>query len=440
MDARRAASARLRVEPITWKDVVKSSTLLLRAVGTAALLAAFISCSENLDSSGACAVLCPPVGGDVQNITLDAVALDTSVQALAGLGAEPGLLLASRGDTLETRVILRFDSLPTRFLPAGDSTQNIQSVDSAYILFKLDTVSIKGTGPFTIEAYDVDTTANDTSTAAVIALFRPDRFISSQLFSRAELKDSLKYFISNATVLNKIQTTDRLRIGLRLTSPSSAQLLLASAEGNVPGTLSFRATPDTLTARVTAGPRSSTPTDDPVLKAHLSDYTVIVKGPPPGAATDLTVGGLPARRAYIRFNIPSSIIDSATVVRATLVLNQIPNAGPDPSDTLRLLPALVLAGNAVKDPTNAAQIATDIALDTVYVLPGASGPKEVELARAFAIWRTQSADTTARAIVLRSSREGFSAVQVTFNSSSAPAPLRPQLRISYTPRIPLGLP
>ena len=62
------------------------------------------------------------------------------------------------------------------------------------------------------------------------------------------------------------------------------------------------------------------------------------------------------------------------------------------------------------------------------------------LARAFAIWRTQSADTTARAIVLRSAREGFSAVQVTFNSSSAPAPLRPQLRISYTPRIPLGLP
>ena len=38
---------------------------------------------------------------------------------------------------------------------------------------------------------DVDTTANDTSTAAVLALFRPDRFISSQTFGRAELTDSV---------------------------------------------------------------------------------------------------------------------------------------------------------------------------------------------------------------------------------------------------------
>jgi hypothetical protein len=419
---------------------VKSSKLLLRAVGTAALLAAFISCSENLDSSGACAVLCPPVGGDVQNITLDAVVLDTTVQALSGLGAESGLLLASRGDTLETRVILRFDSLPTKFLPSGDTSQAIQSVDSAYILFKLDTLTIKGTGPFTIEAYDVDTTANDTSTAALLPLFRPDRLISSQLFSRAQLTDSLRYFISNSALLNKIQTTARLRIGLRLTAPGSAQLLLAAAESGVPGTLSFRATPDTLTSRITTTPFSSTPTDDPVVKAHLSDYTILVTSPPRGPLTELSVGGMPARRTYIRFNIPSSIIDSATVVRATLILNQIPNAGPDPGDTLRLLPGLVLAGNAVTDPTAASQIATDIALDTVFVVPGASGPKEVELARAFAVWRTQSADTTARAIVLRSAREGLSAVEVTFSSSNAPLALRPQLRISYTPRIPLGLP
>jgi hypothetical protein len=419
---------------------VKSSNLLLRAVGTAALLAAFVSCSENLDSSGACAVLCPPVGGEVQNITLDAVVLDTSVQALAGLGAEPTVLLASRGDTLQTRVILRFDSLPTEFLPTGDTTQAIQSVDSAFILFKLDTLRVKGAGPFTIEAYDVDTTANDTSTAAVAALFRPDRFISSQLFNRAELKDSLKYFISNAALLNKIQTSARLRIGLRLTAPDGAQLLLAAAESGVPGTLSFRATPDTLTPRITVTPFSATPTDDPVVKAHLSDYTIVVTSPPRAPLTDLSVGGLPARRAYIRFDIPSSIIDSATVVRATLILNQIPNAGPDPGDTLRLLPGLVLAGNAVTDPTKAAQIATDIALDTVYVLPGASGPKEVELARAFGVWRTQSADTTARAIVIRSAREGLSAVEVTFSSSNAAAGLRPQLRISYTPRIPTGLP
>jgi hypothetical protein len=419
---------------------LKSSTLLLRAAGTTALLAASVSCTEKLDSSAACAVLCPPVGGAVQNVTLDPVVLDTTVQALAGLGAESGLLLAARGDTLDTRVILRFDSLPTTFVPKGDTLQPIANVDSSYIQLMLDTLSIKGSGPFTIEAYDVDTTANDTSTAAVLALFRPDRLISSRQFARTDLKDTLRYAISNAVVLNKIQNAARLRVGFRLTSPSSAQLLLASAETGFPGTLSFRAVPDTATARISVSVRSLTPTDDPVLRSHLSDYTVVAKGQPPDLSTDLVVGGLPPTRAYLKFDIPLNIIDSATVVRATLILNQVPASGPYVADTLRLLPGLVLAGAAVSDPTRAAQIATDIALDTVFVLPSQPGQISVELARAFAIWRTQAADSTPRAIVLRSAKEGLSPARASFYPNSAPAALRPQLRISYTARIPLGLP
>ena len=117
----------------------------------------------------------------------------------------PTLLLASRGDTLDTRVIIRFDSLPATFLPPGDTARPISSVDSAYIQLRIDTLSIKGGGPYTIEAYDVDTTANDTSTAAIVALFRPDRLISSQTLGSADLKDTTKYFISNAAVLAKIR-------------------------------------------------------------------------------------------------------------------------------------------------------------------------------------------------------------------------------------------
>jgi hypothetical protein len=419
---------------------VKAPSLLVRGIGTAALFAALISCSENLDSSGACAVLCTSVGGDIQNLTLDAVTLDTTVQALAGLGAESGLLLASRGDSLETRVVIRFDSLAETFIPKGDTAQPITSVDSAYIQLQLDTLSIKGTGPFTIEAYDVDTTANDTSTAAILALFRPDRLISSQAYARADLKDTVKFYLSNSVVLNKVQDSARLRVGLKLVSPSSAQLVFASAELGIRPQLSFRATPDTLTAPLTVASLSASPASDPILESHLSDYTVIVKAPPLAPVTDLAVGGIPPRRAYITFNIPANIVDSSNVVRATLILNQIPNPALDPNDTLRLLPGLVLAGTAVQDPTKAAQIATDIALDTVKVLPNGSGPVQVELARAFAVWRTQSADTTIRAIVLRSQQEGLSAVEVSFSSSSAAVGLRPQLRISYTPKVPLGLP
>jgi hypothetical protein len=415
--------------------------LLVRSLASAILFVSFASCSENLDSSGVCSILCPPVGGNVQNITLDAVLLDTTVQALSGLGTENGLFLASRGDTLDTRVIIRYDSLPFDFSPKADTARPITSVDSAFILLHVDTLSIKGTDPVTIEAYDVDTTASDTSATAVLALFRPDRFISSQTFNRADIKDTLRYYISNDTVLSKIQNKAQLRIGLRATGAGSSQMRIISTEGSAPPTLSFRATPDTATAALTESPFSRTPADEAIIAFHLSDYTLIAKGPPPGSPSDLNVGGLPPRRVYVRFNIPLNIIDSATVVRATLLLNQLPNPLLDPTDTVLILPSLVLAGKAVTDPTKAAQIVADVTLDTLRIMPGGSGLKEVELARAFTIWRTQSPDTVPRAIVLKTLNEGDSPLEIRFSSSEeVVALLRPRLRISYTSRVPLGIP
>ena len=399
------------------------------------------SCSENLDSTGVCDVLCTQIGGAVQNITLDAVLVDTTVQALSGLGTEPALLLASRGDTLDTRVVIRFDSLPATFVPAGDTAQPIASVDSAYIQLMLDTTTIKGTDPVTIEAYDVDTTANDTSSAAVLALFRPDRFISSQTFLRAELTDTLKYFISNAAVLARIQSGAALRVGLRAVSVGSSQLRFISTEGSFGPRMFFRATPDTATAPLTVLPFSKTPVGEAILAGNLSDYTLIAKAPPPAPPSVLAVGGLPARRVYIMFDIPSNIIDSSTIIRATLLLNQLPNTGIDPTDTVAFLPQVVLAGKAVTDPAKAAQIIGSISIDTLRLRPGDSGPANVELASAFIVWRTVKPDTLPRAIVLKSVSEGNSPLELRFSSSEdVVAALRPRLRISFTSKVPLRLP
>ena len=383
----------------------------------------------------------PSGGGETQTIILDAaVTLDTTVQALSGLGAEPSLFLASRGDTLDTRVIIRFDSLPPTFAPSGDTVQPITSVDSAYIRLEIDTLSIKGDGPFTIDAYDVDTTANDTSTAAILALFRPDRFITSQVFARSALKDTVRYYIPNATVLDRIQNGTHLRVGLRVSAATSSQIRIGSAEGGVTPLLLFRATPDTATKPLTVFPLSTTPADEPIVASHLSDYTIVAKGPPPAPPSVLAVGGLPPHRVYIRFDIPSSIIDSTTVVRATLLLNQLPNPLLDPTDTVLILPQLVFAGKVVTDPAKATQIASDISGDTLLVFPGGSGEKNVELARAFTVWHTESPDSLPRAIVLKTLNEGNSPLEIRFSSSEDVSALRPRLRISYTSRVPLRVP
>ena len=420
---------------------MKSSSLLPRLLLIAALFFSISSCSENLDSSGACPLLCPPVGGDVQNTTIDAIVIDTTVQSLSGLGTEPVLLLANRGDTLDTRVVVRFDSLPQTFLPAGDTTQAIVQVDSAYLALMIDTLSIKGEAPVTIEAYDVDTTANDTSTAAVLALFRPDRFISSQTFARADLTDTLKYFISNDVVLSKIQNKLPLRIGLRATGTESSQIRISSTESGFPPLMHFRATPDTTTKPLTVTLLSKTPVGQAIAAANLSDYTVIAKAPPQASPTILAVGGLPPRRVYFRFDIPAKIIDSSTVVRATLLLNQIQNSSLDPTDTVRVLPQVVLAGRVVTDPQKAAQIIANISADTLTLRPGDAGLVNVELARAVTLWHLQKPDTLPRAIVLKPVIEGGTPLEIRFSSSEdVVAALRPRLRISYTRQVPLGLP
>jgi hypothetical protein len=150
---------------------------------------------------------------------------------------------------------------------------------------------------------------------------------------------------------------------------------------------------------------------------------------------------LPARRVYIRFDIPSSIIDSATVVRATLLLNQLPNNELDPADTVSFLPQVVLAGSAVIDPAKAAQIVGNISVDTVHVIAGGSGTISVELAHAFPLWQSQKPDSLPRAIVLKDTHEGNSPLELRFSSSEdVIAALRPRLRISFTTKVPLGLP
>jgi hypothetical protein len=419
---------------------VKAWLISSRLIAAAAAVVVLGSCTEKLDSSGVCAVLCPPLGGAVQNVTIDAIAVDTAVGALSGTGAETRLLLATRGDTLDARIILRFDTLPHTYREGTDTAKLITFVDSAVLRLRLDTLSIKGGIPVTIEAYDVDTTANDTSTAAVLAMFRPDRLIESRTYTRSGLTDSIDYALPNAHVLAKAQSGQRLRIGLRAVSIGISQISFFSEESGLPARLRFRVSADTAIAPYMLTPFSKTPTDDAIVRNNLDDYTIFARRPPQGSPVDLEVGGIPVRRSVFRFDIPSSIIDSSTIIRATLLLNQISNPMLDPTDTVFVLPQISLAGSAVTDPTKAAQLVTALGIDTVKVRPGDSGPVLVELANAFPVWKTLKPSETPRVIVLRSRDEGVSPLQVRFHSLEAAPALRPRLRISFTNEVPLGLP
>lgn len=419
------------------------------AVAIAGILVAtagISACTEKLDGSAACPITCTDETAQIQTVTLDAVASSATVQGGLGIGTQQRMLLSSRGDTLDTRVIIRFDSLPARSrASASDTTTTLISVaDSVYLKLHIDSSAVRANVPVTLSVYDVDTTApNDTSASVLQPLFVPTRLIVAQQFPAGALADSVSIRLPSSVVLAKAQAGQRLRLGLRIGAAGSVSLRVASSEAPVIGpVLSLRTSADTAIKALSLTPYSATPADNRSIAQSLGDFTLVVKGTLPPAAGLIAVGGLPSTRGYLRFNIPSRIVDSSLVIRATLLLTQQASASPNAADTMLVRPLLVLAGPSVTDPAKAAQITADSSqFAALATLPGLSGVREVEIAPAFKYWAGQSDALLPRAISLKSSQEESSPQQALFYSSAASNPAsRPKLRISYTFRARIGIP
>jgi hypothetical protein len=320
----------------------------------------------------------------------------------------------------------------------------VRKVDSAMLLAPIvrDTLH-KPAAPLTIEVYDVDTTATDTVAAVLLPLFRPDRFLGATTFAPESLKDTLRLPISNEAVLDRVTNGKRLRVGFRLVSAKSADLAIRSTQIGSGVTLRFRGSLDTTSAAVTVTPLSRTPAGQAFLSIPLADYAIVAKG---GSTTNpavLSVGGVPARRSYLRFTVPSSIVDSSTVVRASLLLTQRPS-GVDRSDTIHVYPVAVLAAPTVTSVFTALQFlapAGGLGLTTpLLTVPGDSGVKSIEIVALVRTWRGAALDLNPRVVALRSGDEGLSAGGVEFFSMRAAPNLRPRLRLTYVPPTAYGVP
>jgi hypothetical protein len=426
-----------------WMDVLHDWLRPRRAAlaGFFAATATIAACNADLTQSAACPSLCPQQNVEVLDTVFEAVSLDTVLTGVPTLGRETALLLAKRGDTLDTRVILRFDSLTSRALIGGIDSA-IVSIDSAYLQLRVNTAASKVTAPIRIDLFDVDTIAGDTTTAAVLALFRPDRLLGGTTIDTNQVRDSIRVFFDNAKLLAKITAKARLRVGLRLTSAEGAMLSLGASDATQSAILRYDPDPaDTAVKELTVVLRSDTPADQPQTQFDLLDYVVFEKVPAGGPSTVLAVGGLPSRRSFLRFDVPARLLDSATILRATLLLVQAPNRSIDPTDSVLVLPQLVLAGEEVTDLIRAAGLISLAPVDTIRLAPGDSGLRQLEMVAAVSTWSLLSNRfRQQKAIVIRSTVEGSDPFEAWFFSSEAEPALRPKLRLSYALRTNFGIP
>jgi hypothetical protein len=410
-----------------------------------AAAAVFVACDEQLDSGLACPALCPQLETSVRDTTIFAVELDTSIAGFPALGTELELFIASLGDTLETRGVVRYDSLPDTFRHVNTAEDSvIYAVDTgAVIKLRLAANDTLG-GPVTVEVYDVDLNGPDDADPTLAAeAFTPERLLGSRTFAAESLKDSISVPIDPTVLLGKIQSpvpANRLRIGLRVTQSGQARLsTFASNAGGAP-LLVFRPSTDTTVAMLRLGPRSKFPAEESIA-SDFADYLLVTKSPPAPPPGVLRVGGMPGHRAYFRFNIPSSILDSSSVVRATLLLTQRPNPfSPEPNDSTLLQQFAVTSGAAVTDVARALLFLTISTSDSVRLAAADSGVRSFEMIGLVRAWRATTVDRTPRAFALRAATEGHLARQVDFFSNEASVDVRPRLRLTYLPRQPDGLP
>jgi hypothetical protein len=423
--------------------VYEVSDRIVRGALGAALLLVLGACSENVTSSLGCPSLCADESATLRDTVLaGAIVFDTTLTGFPLPGETRELSLVARGDTADVRIITRFDSLPRTFVPPAPQPDSlITRVDSASLIFRIDTAFLKPTIPLTIEAYDVDTTATDTIPQTLLPLFRADKLLGSRTYAVSELTDTLRLALDNGILLQKVQNNQRLRIGLKLSGSQSATLRISGT--SFAPRVRFRVSADTTVLPDTVMLRSKTPENDGAIAASLIMYPLIAKGAlPPPPTTLLALGGLGGARTYMRFNIPSIVIDSVQVIRASLQLTQLPSrftgGGQDVLTTVTLA---VTAGPAITDPFTASQFTAPEGLwpvDTLQLMPSASGARTLEIVNIVRAWRSVDATKSTRALVLRVVEEGSSPGELDFSSTHGASP--PSLRLTYVPRRGFGIP
>jgi hypothetical protein len=422
-------------------------TSRLFRLAAAAVACALAACSEDLETNAGCPILCAGEDLDLRDTTLEvsAVVIDTTLGGFPARGGGLYLLAANSGDTLDARFAVRFDSLPT---PTEE--EPISELDSSSVRIFIDSALSKATAPVTVEVYDVDTTEVDSVTAALLPLFRAERLLGAETFEVADLKDSLTIFLSDSAVLDKIVTGARLRLGFRVTSPEPVRLTVRNSNWpEIFPRLRFDVTPgEPETGRDSVPPRSRTPADDPQIATDFTDYTVVAAGAAAPPADQVGIGGARGRRVYFRFDLPAGLTDSASIIRASLVLTQRPASTYGFDDTLLVVPHVSLASAEITDLARAASITDTLpgvavgafGLPTLRLAPEDTGDVRIEFVNVARFWNSQTKASFPQAIVLRTSSEGRAAVELRFFSTEAAAALRPRIRIVYVPRKDFAIP
>ncbi len=394
-----------------------------------ALLAAVVlaGCQEKLTSPADCPALCP--GGQPQifdEVFTATTGADSSYVGYVQPHQAVTLLVSNGLQGFEERGLVRFlaraDSVSVR------DTLRAYTIDSVAFSF---TVAARDTNLDGVDLllYRVAPTFDSASSFADVA----PAFVPENLIATLHVPDTANTGVVRAVFLgadlSRVQIapadSGKMALGVRIASPTTTGIRLgALAGGSSPifTTYTTLDVPDTGTAKLRT------------LAQSAAFNTYVTEVPQAVDTTLLAVGGAPSARTMLRFTIPRRILDSATIVRATLELTPVAPIAGLPTDPALLQARAVLSDVGAKSPVST--LAGRIPEDT---LEAGAVAVSLEAVRLVELWLGLANRPTALFLSLTPEASSFS--RPVFYSSRAVDPAhRPRLRLSYLLSFPFETP
>ena len=402
--------------------------------GIGALLAVITiaGCQEKLTAPADCPALCPGGQPQVFDEIFPAISgADSSYVGYVQPHQAPALLVSDGLEGFEERGLVRFLARETTVTVRD--TARAYTIDSVALSFTLVARDTTQTG-LQLLLYRIPPSIDSSTTfAAVASAFAPENILASVDVPDTLNTGTLRTVFQGADLSRvEIPAADsgRLALGIRIASPVPTGVRVGALAGGAGPTFTTYARldiPDTGTANlrtISLGTGFGT---------YVSEVSQVVD------TTLLAVGGNPSARAMLRFNLPSRIRDSATIVRATLELTPVTPITGLPTDLARLSSRAVLADVGAKSPLSPVVGIRGQFPPPADTLEIGSTTVNLEAVRLVEFWLGAAGGPTS--LVLSLAPEAASFTRPVFYSTRAADPaVRPRLRISYLLEFPFETP
>jgi hypothetical protein len=426
--------------------------LLLVGLGLAAW-----ACTEDVTSPAVCPGFCPRGRiATVESLFATAIDRDSSFQGYVEVDSAP-VLLAATLPQVDSRPIFETRPVAPRLhIDTGTDTTTgpvvIDSIRLTLTLLRLDATARNRSLAFYRLPLGLDRTSSFAGLAPAFAA-APIRVLNvDSLLAQSGQHDSITGdsvvsidSVRRSAILSlKFDTTQipfvaadsgRVALGVRVTADSLASLVLGSTDGGEGPEILWYNRVDSAGVLL----------DRPVQRQGTEFDGFVFDPPPPPLDSNLTLGGVPASRALLRFTLPRAIRDSAQIIRATLILVPAGPVSGVPGDSFFVVVRHLAADLGAKSP-----FAPDtIAPKSRVLVPGTIDTVRIEVTTLFRFWQADTAAVTAAFLQLLAldrpdstslgGSEGAAFTRMRLYSSRTPG-FRPALRLTFVPRFPFGVP